>query len=277
MPKILKQEYFPNNPEIWTEGDMTVEDFKTQYMLEFIDGAGKFFGQADFDRMRNGKFNWLHHGQMGEIYYAGIDFAGSGAASADFTHITVLRVAPNGQKQKVWAMEMHGVSYPEQIRTIVRLFYGREAQFHCNRIFADYTGVGRPVIDSLVYDYGLTNLTGITFNGRDEFTHSGMNLKNVMFARLRQDVENDNFKYPDKEHFLQSAGTEKNGFYHKMLGEWSDLEQETRTTVNKIIQAPQGQHDDVCCADVLANFATIVGTQVHKMPKASSGNFNRIR
>ena len=277
MPKSLKQEYFPNNPEIWTEGDMTVEDFKTQYMLEFIDGAGKFFGQADFDRMRNGDFEWLSHGQHGELYYAGIDFAGSGAATADFTHITVLRVAPNGVKQKVYAMEMHGVSYPEQIRTIVRMFYGREAQFQCRSIFADFTGVGRPVIDSLIYDYGLTNLTGITFNGRDVYTNSGMNLKNVMFARLRQDVENDKFKYPDKENFLKSAGSEKNGFYHKMLGEWADLEQETRTTVNKIIQAPTGGHDDVCCADVLANFASIVGSQNKRMPKASSGNFTRLR
>lgn len=279
MPKALKQEYFPNNPEVWYEGDMSVEDFKTQYMLEFIDGAGKFFGQADFDRMRDGKFDWLHHGQFGETYFAGIDFAGSGAATADYTHITVLRVAPNGVKQKIYAIEMHGVSYPEQIRTIVRMFYGREAQFHCQSIFADYTGVGRPVIDSLIYDYGLTNLTGITFNARDTFTNSGMNLKNVMFAKLRQDVENDLFKYPDKDHFIKSAGSEKNGFYHKMLGEWSDLEQETRSTVNKIIQAPTGGHDDVCCADVLANFASIVGTQQHtqKMPKASKGNFTRIR
>ena len=41
MPKALKQEYFPNNPEVWTEGGMDIEDFKTQYMLEFVDGAGK--------------------------------------------------------------------------------------------------------------------------------------------------------------------------------------------------------------------------------------------
>lgn len=110
MPKVLKQEYFPNNPEVWFEGEMSVEDFKTQYMLEFIDGLGKFFGLEDFDRLRSGNFEWVNHGIPGETYYAGIDFAGSGAASADFTHISIIRVAPNGQKQKVYAKEMHGVA-----------------------------------------------------------------------------------------------------------------------------------------------------------------------
>ena len=29
MPKALKQEMFPNNPEMWFEGEMSIEDFKT--------------------------------------------------------------------------------------------------------------------------------------------------------------------------------------------------------------------------------------------------------
>lgn len=276
MPKILKQEMFPHNPEMWFEGGMSVEDFKTQYMLEFIDGAGKFFGQDDIDRMRSGQFNWLQHGVIGERYFAGIDFAGSGAASADFTHITVVRENPNGVKNKVFAYEMHGVPYPEQMRVIDNMFNNYNARFKVERIFADYTGVGRPVIDSLIYDYGITNLTGITFNGRDTFTNSGMNLKNVMFAQMRKDVENGKFLYPDKEHYIQSAGADNVPFYHKMIGEWADLEQETRTTVNKIIEAPVGQHDDVCCADILANFATIVNTN-RQMPKASTGHYSRLR
>ena len=110
MPKALKQEMFPNNPEMWFEGEMSIEDFKTQYMLEFVDGLGKFFGLDDFNRLRSGDFEWLQHGQSGEEYYAGIDFAGSGAATADYTHITVIRRAPNGQKQKVFAKEMQGVA-----------------------------------------------------------------------------------------------------------------------------------------------------------------------
>lgn len=162
------------------------------------------------------------------------------------------------------------------MRIIAAMLSGYNAQFHCKKILADYTGVGRPVIDSLIYDYGMINLTGITFNSRDTFTNSGMNMKNVMFAQIRKDVENDKFKYPNKDAFLKSAGTELNGFYHKMLGEWADLEQEQRMSVNKIIQAPPGQHDDCVMADILANFATIIGN-THRMPKPSSGRFNNFR
>ena len=57
--------------------------------------------------------------------------------------------------------------------------------------------------------------------------------------------------------FLKSAGHEMNGFYHKMLDEWASLEQEQRLSVNKIIQAPPGGHDDCVMADILANFAVL--------------------
>ena len=62
-----------------------------------------------------------------------------------------------------------------------------------------------------------------------------------------------------------------------MLGEWADLEQETRSSINKIIQAPQGGHDDVCCADILANFASIANVNQRRMPKSSVGQFGRLR
>jgi len=276
MPKALKQEMFPNNPEMWYEGEMSIEDFKTQYMLEFVDGLGKFLGYDDFNRLRSGDFEWLSHGQIGEEYFAGIDFAGSGAATADFTHITVIRKLPNGNKQKVFAKEMQGVPYPEQMRIISNMFGGYQPQFICKKILADYTGVGRPVIDSLIYEFGMYNLVGITFNSRDIYTHSGMNMKNVMFAQIRKDIENGRFQYPNKEMFLKSAGKDLNGFYHKMLGEWADLEQEQRLTVNKIIQAPNGGHDDCVMADILANFATIIGSN-NRMPKVSSGRIGSYR
>ena len=173
MPKTLKQQMFPNNHEIWTEGEMSVEDFKTQYMLEFIDGAGQFFSTEDWEKMIDGDFEWQDHGQYGETLVAGIDFAGSSADNADFTHISVVRIAPNGQKQKIYGEEMHGTAYPEQMRRIAQLFSGRNARFHVKSIFADFTGCGRPVVQTLQYDYGLKQLEGITFNGADTYTKSG--------------------------------------------------------------------------------------------------------
>ena len=175
MPKVLKQQYFPNNPEVWSDGEMSVEDFKTQYMLEFVDGAGSFLTSDEVKQLTNGDFEWLEHGLIGEKYYAGIDFAGSDADGADFTHITVLRVAPNGQRQKVWSTEMHGVTYPDQMRFIAKCFGGPNPRFNVQGIFADYTGCGAPVIQTLQMEYGLKNLQGIIFNASDRFSNSGMN------------------------------------------------------------------------------------------------------
>jgi hypothetical protein len=55
------------------------------------------------------------------------------------------------------------------------------------------------------------------------------------------------------------------------------LEQEQRLTVNKIIQAPPGGHDDCVMADILANYASIAENTNRRMPRAASGNFNRLR
>lgn len=275
MPKSLKQEMFPNNPEVWIEGEMSVEDFKTQYMLQFIDGAGQFLSSDEWKSLVDGEFDWLEHGQAGEKYAAGIDFAGSSADKADYTHITVLRLAPNGQKQKVFGLEMHGTSYPQQMREIVKILGGPSPRFKVESVFADFTGCGRPVVQTLIEEYGMTNLTGITFNSSDTYTHSGMNMKNIMFAQFKNEVDYDRLKYPKKELFLKSAGNDMNGFYHKMVGEWKDLEQEVKFGVNKRIEAPSGSHDDCCCADVLANFAAMHGRQ-QSMPKPSTGRmYNR--
>ena len=119
MPKALKKEYWPNNPELWSDGDMSVEDFKTQYMLEFVDGAGTFLTSDEIESMGSGDFPWIYNGVFGEKYYAGIDFAGS-SSDGDYTHITVVRLAPNGEIQKVYAEELSDMSYPDQVRHIAR-------------------------------------------------------------------------------------------------------------------------------------------------------------
>jgi len=271
MPKVLKQQFFPNNPEIWTDGEMSIEDFKTQYMLEFVDGAGQFLTAEEVKQLTCGEFDWIEHGMIGEKYSAGIDFAGSDSEGADFTHISVVRTSPSGEKQKVWAMEMHGEPYPEQMRQIAKLFGGPRPIFNVQCIFADYTGCGAPVVQTLQMEYGLKNLQGIIFNSSDRYTNSGMNMKNIMFAEFKNSVDRDLFKYPSKERFYKSAPKNLQFFYHKMIEEWSDLEYEVRQNgINKRIEAPSGQHDDATCADILANFAASYGGKSH-MPKSSGG------
>lgn len=276
MPKILKEQMFPNNPEVWTEGNLSVEDFKTQYMLEFIDGAGKFLTSDDVKILTSGEYSWLDHGIIGEHYVAGIDFAGSNP-DGDSTQITVLRITRDGIKQKVFAKEFNDASYPEQMYYISNLFGGYRPRFECKKIFADYTGCGAAVVQTLQEEFGLKNIEGIIFNARDKYTNSGMNLKNAMYGKWRQEFDNKKFQYPTKERFCESkadgAGVENLNYYHRMVGEWADLEQTTTGySVNKKIEASSGSHDDVCDADVLANFAAVAG-QRSSMPKPTRGRF----
>lgn len=276
MPKALKEEMFPNNPEIWTEGNLDIEDFKTQYMLEFIDGAGKYLDSKQIERMKSGEFDWLDHGIIGENYVAGIDFAGSNP-DGDATQISVLRINRDGTKQKIFGKEFKSTSYPEQMYYISHLFGGYHPRFNCKKIFADYTGCGAAVVQTLKEEYGLTNLEGIIFNSRDKYTNSGMNMKNAMYGKWRQELDSGKFQYMTLERFTKSetegAGKDNVSYYHRMIGEWSDLEQTTTGfSVNKKIEAPTGYHDDVCDADVLANFAA-VGSGRSSMPKPKSGRY----
>ena len=276
MPKSLKQQFWPDNPETWTEGDMSVEDFKTQYLLEFVDGAGSFLTSDEVKLLASGEHNWMEHGNFGELYFAGIDFAGSSAEGSDFTHISVWRLTPSGEKQKVFAHEIQGESYPDQVRFIAKMFGGPSPRFACKSIFADQTGCGAPVIQMLQQEYGMKNLQGIVFNGADRFTNSGMNLKNIMFAEAKNEITQGKIKYPSKEKFMECAGPNKVGFYHKMLEEWSDLQYEVRGTLNKRIEAPTGGHDDCPCSDVLGIFACNHGrTGVGFGLKANKTRVNR--
>lgn len=274
MPKALKQEYFPNNPEVWTEGEMSVEDFKTQYMLEFVDGADQFLSSDEFNNLTSGDFKWITKGEHNEKYVAGIDFAGSSSDGGDFTHISVLRVLPDGRRQKVFGMDMRGKDYNAQRLEIVALFGGPRPRFKVDSIFCDYTGCGRPIVDILKNQDGLRQLEGIIFNAADTYTRSGMNMKNIMFAKIRNEISAGRFQYPSKDEINKMGDPDFIGFYHKMVGEWKDLEQEVRMGVNKRIEAPNGGHDDVCCADALANFAAEFGNK-NRLPKPTTGRMYR--
>ncbi len=274
MPKALKQWYFPNNTEVWTEGEMSIEDFKTQYMLEFVDGAGQFISSDEYDLLVSGEFDWEYQSLPNQNYYAGIDFAGSSSEGSDYTHISVIKVLPNGIRQKVFAMEMHGTDYNTQRLEIVRLFGGFNPVFNVRSIFADYTGCGKPIVDILIHQDGLRQIEGIIFNQSDRFTNSGMNMKNIMFAKIRNEIASARFKYPKRDIISRNRDQSVVALYHKMIGEWQDLEQEVRMGVNKRIEAPTGGHDDACCSDALANFAVDFGVR-NRMPKPTRGTLRR--
>ena len=254
MPKSLKQEFWPDNPEVWIDGDMSVEDFKTQYLLEFVDGAGTFLTSEEIENMCSGQYEWLMSGNIGEVYSAGIDFAGSNP-DGDFTCISVFRLCPDGKKQKVYAEEIIDMSYPEQVRHIAKLFGGPNPRFKCVSICADQTGCGSPIIQMLQQEFGMKNLQGIVFNSSDRVTNSGMNMKNIMYSEAKTAISTGKVQYPSKESYMLSVPADQHSFYHKMLEQWSDLTFVTNGHLNQKIEAPTGMHDDHPDADVLALWA----------------------
>ncbi|MNC63841.1 hypothetical protein D3C75_1139960 [compost metagenome] len=99
-------------------------------------------------------------------------------------------------------------------------------------------------------------------------------MKNIMFAKIRNEIGAGRFQYPSKAKIADAKNQDLTPFYHKMIGEWKDLEQEVRMGINKRIEAPAGNHDDVCCSDALANFAAEFGGK-NRLPKPTVGRMYR--
>ena len=277
MPKSLKQDYFPTRPDVWTEGAMSVEDFKTQYMLQFVDGASQFLTTEEVESLKSGEFDWITEGIYGETYVAGIDFASSTADTADYTHISILRVDRNTrQKQKVFAIELSGMSYPEQINVIDNLLGNKNPKFYCQAIFCDFTGCGRPVVQSLIEERGMKQVTGITFNATDTLWNTGMNFKNAMYAHAKQEIDYGRFKYPSLDRYSRCVPSDQIGFWHRQISEWSDLLCEQKISINKRIGAGPGAHDDVPSSDILAiSAALILERRSGNMPKPVIARLSR--
>ena len=284
MPRDLKQEYFQEalaNAEqeenellinvLTSEGEMTVEDFKTQYMLIWAEDAGAYLSEHELETLKQGSHRCLEYGQLGEEYYAGIDFASSENSESDCTAISVFRKNMDNTLDKVFFFQMAGIPYPSQIENIKRLlYYPNTAYFLPKRIFADYTGVGRPVVDMLK-DAGLP-ITGITFNAADTITKMGTNFKNAMFNLFKIELIHGKIRYPERPptHYREQLA-----LYRKALDEWSDLQVEETQTQNKKIFHPEGGHDDQVCADVLAVYAAVSGRVNNKRPRGVLANYSR--
>jgi hypothetical protein len=101
-----------------------------------------------------------------------------------------------------------------------------------------------------------------------------MNMKTSMFNDFKRELQNSLI-----QHYGIEAGTSKEMQmqYQKDRREWEALEIEIREdTVNKKIQSPDSDHDDIPCSDVLGLRAMklsskIMGSQqvlLHRIPYA---------
>lgn len=278
MPKIIKQEYWPDNPTIdygghvmnvWDiPGDMIPDDFRTQYKLDWLVDVDLFFNEDEINYMY-GDHVTIDYGIAGEQYFAGFDPAGGSLTDSsddsknDASALTILRKYPNGKKEIVYKDERYGEDYANQIEWIKDLCDARSGRFSCQAVFIDATGCGMPVVDVLRHAMPRTSIIGVMFSRSEP--ESGKNWKNAMFDHIKMEVASGMFKYPRydvvQHHQLMS----------KHITEWSELESKRTTGVNKIIRAPGDGHDDGPCSDVLAAYVADRLPHVRKILKQGIG------
>ena len=252
MPLSIKQQLYPSNPELWTHGDMDEADFRTQYLLEWLETQGLYLSERERTLLIG--THELQMTQVGQEYLvAGIDFAGSDSDNADETSISVLRVTNAKVKEKIWGCTFRGDPM-SQLQEIVNILHPYVGKFRPRKILADATGIGLYPVAQLRAS-GLP-VDGINFGATEpDSALSGlsMNYKNAMCSYTKSEIDNGRFKYAKKQQYIIP---EMNVNYHKGLDQWFDLEVENTDRINKQIGHADGAYDDVVMSDVLAVFAS---------------------
>jgi len=249
MPISLKKKFFPGHPELWYEGDMTEEDFLSEYMLEWLENIDRELSEEQIKKLFSGTYIPEEVGIAGVDYYFGLDLAGSSDVignKTDFTSLTVGKKLENGVKQIVFEKTWKGdtVTQKQEIDAIIN---PRTGLFKCKYGCAD-RGFNAAMLDEL-RALG-NNIIGFAFNQTDKLT--GKNYKNVIFDHWKWEIDNDRLQYPHID-FVN-----KNPYFKEGKIQWENIEREIRpNTVNRKISAPdeEGMHDDVACSDCLFVFA----------------------
>lgn len=278
MPLNLKKALFPTNPMVhvigtnrqeersvrmWSlsRGTMSEDDFRSQYMLEWLADLLAFFQLQDTQLLfEMGDFEPLTQGIPGEEYYFGLDCGGSRNIYAttytdkDRAALSVWR--RKGQiKQKVFCDERDDVSPDELIAWLRATCHPTNGQFKCRHGAVDVTGAVGAAASKPLAASGIPVIP-IFYGRQDEV--SKKNYKNAMFDHFRLETGAGHTQYPMAS--LVDALDERTTdplfptFYHHR-DQWEKLERKLTTGINSIITAPPGEHDDGPNSDVLAAFA----------------------
>jgi len=245
MPFTLKQKMFPNNPEEWTEGDMTELDFKIQYAVEWVDDLSLLLSKEDHKNLV-GDHEFLEAGADEEIFYFGLDMGSDTpleGTELDFTSLTIMRHR-NNVKEKVFCAEwQRGVI--DQMEEIISIVHPKTGRFKCKFGLADYSNVGIVVVESFKKK-GLP-IEGIIYAATDKM--SNRNYKNAMADQFVFELKHNRVKYPHLRHIERIPCLKKH--YH----EWGTLESQRSLSGNRKISGPNGRDDDGANSDMLAVFA----------------------
>jgi hypothetical protein len=258
MPYSKTQQYFPNNPELWVDGDMTVEDFETQHEIKWLLNVDNLLSEEDHKKLIG---DFEPKGPESDIYFFGLDLAGGSLVQpgGDYTQLTVGRVK-DGVKRIEAAYTFYG-EITTQISEILNIIHPKYGLYRCKFGLADYGNLGSAVVDMMKHEG--VDMDAIMFGSRD--SSSGKNMKNAMYDHCLFEIRSDRFKYPTLN-FIS-----KNTTFKQHIDEWVNIERHASVSINDRIMAPPGQHDDCCSSAIL--LAWCIDKAIVKGLKAGPNKF----
>jgi hypothetical protein len=254
MPLVLKEKFFPDRPDLHYDGSMTEVDFKTQYMMEWADDINLELSREDQEKLASGDFQILSGArrELKEIYFFGLDTAAGtilpGRRNLDHTALSIWRKA-GGIKEKVKAYQWQG-NILEQLKEIKEIIDPKNGIFPCMFGLVDHSNIAQGFVEHLQKEEGIP-VAGIMFGSTEKTSHK--NWKNAMFDHFKFEVQSYRCKYPKLDILDRASG--KDVLMKKAFNEWCNIERHKKLGINDQIEAPVSEHDDHCCADVLAVWA----------------------
>jgi hypothetical protein len=246
---------------------MELNDFLTQYELRWLEQFGLFLDAREKAILMGGA---LPHQEkqlsMEEELYVGIDFASG--LGADETSISIWKRV-GVILCKVWGCTWSDMTLPDQERELMNLF-SKSGPFHSVRLgLGDFGGNGAALIPKLAADANLPFQT-INFGASDKtIVGASMNMKTSMYMSFKRQLQMGWLRYPI---ITGSTPVELQMNHQKGVRQWSALEQEMiGVGLNRRIQSPESDHDDVCSSDVLAVQAAKLGPQAFGQKRANLG------
>lgn len=226
MPLNIKQQMFPDNPELWNNTSDTTEiDFRTQYLIEWQEDLNLCLSDTDQTILASGQHKWLNTGLVTDTYFAGLDTAGgspngSATKDLDFTSLSIWRKTNNQTKEKVHHAEWRG-EITSAINEIYELINPQNGKFKCQFTLVDYSNVGISLVESYK-KLGLP-IEGITFGSTEK--SSGKNHKNAMMDQFLFELRAGRVKYPKDD-------IEKVSILKKNQNQWHLMERHKSLGIN---------------------------------------------
>lgn len=240
MPYTKKLEYFPNKPELWFDGDMTVEDFETQYENKWQLDSDNLLDEQDQLLLMDNEWVPTHGTKQ---YYFGLDLAGGSDVSIDpkhdFTQLTIVEV-DKGVKRIVAGFEWQGDTY-NQVQEIIDIVHPETGKYRCIDGILDRGSLGTAIYDQLRRKIPVK---AIMYKETDPDTKK--NYKNAMFDHFLVELRSNRVKYPKAEY------TNKDKVLKKHINEWTSIVRKNMVGINAKIEAPTGLHDDCANSTVMA-------------------------